>query len=309
MNLAEQKASYAAGELDKQDYIARMHDLHSRLFEYPALLSETDIERIEITIEGVVMSFKQTGIRMACDPRDARIAPIEALNFGHYEKTEAELVLQLIQPGSTVFDIGANIGWYSLNIAKRIPDVRVFAFEPIPDTFAQLCGNVQRNNITNIEPQNLGLSDQTRVQTFYFCDDSSVSASAANIAERSDAQELSCPVTTLDDFADAHGLKVDFIKCDVEGAELHVFRGARKCLKSHRPVVLAEMLRKWCRKFDYHPNEMIGLFAELGYACFIPAEHGLQRFESMDDETIETNFFFLHQTEHQQLFRELAEAA
>jgi len=77
-----------------------------------------------------------------------------------------------------------------------------------------------------------------------------------------------CNVKTLDDFINKKKIKIDFIKCDVEGAELFVFLGAKKVLLEHKPIIFCEMLRKWCKKFKYHPNEIILLFYKLGYKCF-----------------------------------------
>lgn len=305
MNLAEAKQAHFSGTLEKQGYISEMHRLHSRLFEYPQFLPETDITRIEITREGVVMTFKQAGIRMVCDPQDKRIAPIETLNFGHYEACELDLVLKLIRPGATVFDIGANVGWYSLNIARNVAGARIFAFEPLPNTFNLLCTNIRLNDVANVEPQNVGLADKPGELVFYFCKDSSGSASAANIGERADAQQFTCPVTTLDEFAQSRGLKADFIKCDVEGAEILVFRGAKRCLETHRPIVMSEMLRKWCRKFNYHPNDIIDLFHGLGYGCFVGRDGGLSSLETVTEETVDTNYFFLHLTKHADLIRDL----
>lgn len=306
MNLAEMKRAYASGEVRKQQYIDEMYYLHSRLFEYPEFLRDTDIARIEITDEGVVAISRKAGIRLFCDPRDKRLVPIETLNFGQYEKVELGLALRMIRPSSTVLDVGSNVGWYSLNIAKAIPDVRVFAFEPIPHTFDLLLRNIRINEAANIHPNNFGFYDQAGTMVLYFCNDSSGSASAENIGERRDAQEVTCQVNTVDDFIADTGLKVHFIKCDVEGAELRVFRGANKCLADQKPVVLTEMLRKWCRKFSYHPNDIIELFAGFGYRCFVPRKEHLLPFARMDESTEDTNFFFLHAAEHAPLIRELS---
>ena len=100
--------------------------------------------------------------------------------------------------------------------------------------------------------------------------------------------------------------KIDFIKCDVEGAELFVFQGALKLLAQDKPIVFTEMLRKWAAKFDYHPNQIIELFQGLGYQCFTAdAEGKLRAFGLMDDQTQETNFFFLHKTQHAHEIKEL----
>jgi hypothetical protein len=93
------------------------------------------------------------------------------------------------------------------------------------------------------------------------------------------------------------------IKCDVEGAELLVFRGAEKTLNQSHPIIQCEMLRKWAKRFDYHPNDLIAYLAEFGYQCFHldPADPTkLVRFYTMIDSTVETNFYFLHPLKHKE---------
>jgi hypothetical protein len=58
------------------------------------------------------------------------------------------------------------------------------------------------------------------------------------------------------------------------------------------------MLRKWSAKFGYHPNDIINLFKDLNYSCFSLKEDKLSPFFNMNEETIETNFFFLHNDQH-----------
>jgi hypothetical protein len=58
------------------------------------------------------------------------------------------------------------------------------------------------------------------------------------------------------------------------------------------------MLRKWSAKFHYHPNEIIELLAGLGYRCFTVKAERLVKFAKMDEATLETNFFFLHNNQH-----------
>jgi hypothetical protein len=107
-------------------------------------------------------------------------------------------------------------------------------------------------------------------------------------------------VKRLDEFIDENPVKIDFIKCDVEGAELLVYQGGLETIKRDNPIIFTEMLRKWSAKFNYHPNQIIDLMAEIGYDCFTVCDHNLSRFSLMDDTTLETNFFFLHREKHSQ---------
>jgi tRNA G37 N-methylase Trm5 len=67
-----------------------------------------------------------------------------------YEKEEREMLLSLAKDGDTFFDIGANAGLYSITFAKRYPKSRVYAFEPIPVTIAELESNLELNRSCDI---------------------------------------------------------------------------------------------------------------------------------------------------------------
>ena len=133
---------------------------------------------------------------------------------------------------------------------------------------------------------------------FYYYPEGSGNASLANLSENKGVKKITCQVKKLDDFINASSLGVDFIKCDVEGAELFVFQGGIETIKNQKPMVFTELLRKWSAKFNYHPNEVIKLFKDTGYRCFTTKNGRLIEFFKMDDLTIETNFFFLHSEKH-----------
>ena len=301
MTLRETRNAYLAGELPKADYIAAMHASHARLSDYAEFLSQTDIAEIRISDGQVVATTRTDGIRLICPRADMRSAPVEMLNFGSYEGPHGRLMLEFIPCGAVVFDVGANAGWYSLLIAKCFPDATVHAFEPIPDTFGLLAENVALNGLPNVRLHDFGLSERTGELTFYYEPDYSVRASAADLSADGSARKVTCAVCRMDALFPDLGDKVDFIKCDCEGAELLVFEGGRETLAAHRPVVFTEMLRKWTARFHYHPDRIIELFDSLGYACFAVAGEMLLSFTAMTESTTETNFFFLHREAHQTL--------
>ena len=108
-------------------------------------------------------------------------------------------------------------------------------------------------------------------------------------------EKIACQVSTLDDFTIQQGIqKVDFIKIDVEGNEHNVLLGGADVLSKCKPIVYAEMLRKHAARFGYHPNDTIAYMKSLGYGCFVLREGKLAQFDFMDDNTLETNFFFVH---------------
>jgi FkbM family methyltransferase len=244
------------------------------------------------------MTSRSVGIKIVCDPMDKRIAPIEILNFGAYEPVDLDMILRLFDENSNFFDIGANVGWYSLYIAKNFPDATVFAFEPIPVTFNYLKRNININHLSNIHLHNFGFSNREETLKFYYYPEVSSNASAANLSESETVREVPCQVRKLDDFVKDTGVRVDFIKCDVEGAELFVYQGGIECIKRDKPIIFTEMLRKWSAKFSYQPNDIIELLAQVGYRCFVAKQKTLTEFFVMDEHTLETNFFFLHADKH-----------
>lgn len=298
MSLKDTQSAFTAGQMTKSDYIEARHQDHVRLFEYADLLPQTDIARIEITDGQVVMTTRAAGLQLICNRDDKRLVPIEILNFGAYEREDLAMVLRLLPPDACVYDVGANIGWYSLNIARGLPSAQIYAFEPVPNTFALLTQNIARNGLTNIQPFNHGFSDEEQTLEFFFYKEGSGNASSANLAERADAERVECLVKRLDDFSHVQCHPPDFIKCDVEGAELLVLRGAQETLRRARPILFVEMLRKWAAKFGYHPNAIMTLLADIGYDCFAIDGDRLRRFLVMTDETAETNFFFLDREKH-----------
>lgn len=307
-NMEEMRQCFENQTLSKPDYIDEMYnDFHSKLFSYASWLQKTNVARIEITDEKVIMTSRDNGIKIICPEFDKRVAPVEILNFGDYELTDSNMIMKLVKPNTHVLDIGANMGWYALNIAKKNPDVNVYAFEPIDSTYLALQENVRINELDNIKTFNFGFSSEEKTLEFYFYPSGSGNASSANLSGRSDVKKVTCDVKVLDDTSTRLNLpKIDFIKCDVEGAELFVFQGALKPLAQDKPIVFTEMLRKWAAKFDYHPNQIIELFQGLGYQCFTAdAEGKLRAFGLMDDQTQETNFFFLHKTQHAHEIKEL----
>jgi len=302
--ISDTLAQYHGGQIDKPTFIATMFEAHhAGLFDYARHLPQTNIRKIEIEQDSVIMTSRDRGIRIACNASDFRIAPIETLNFFDYEIEEAAMMENLVADGDNFFDIGANIGWYGLNISAARRRARVYAFEPLPGTFAQMKANLALNPWANVQPFHFGFSDQAGEFPFYFYPEGSGNASAANLTGRADVQTFQCQVRTLDGFTAETGTRADFIKCDVEGAELLVFKGGLATIARDKPVVLAEILRKWSAKFNYHPNEIFALFRGLGYQAFTAAGGVLVEFHTMDESTIQNNFFFLHPEKHRELLR------
>ena len=306
MNIENIQSDYKENKINKAEYISKMYNKnHNILFDYSEFIKNKDIQKIEITDGSVIMTTRELGIKMICNRYDERDIPIEILNFEQYEKQDSDMIMKLVNDDDTVFDIGGNMGWYSISLSKTKHNLDIHTFEPIPNTYESLVTNSKLNGV-KFNIYNIGLSDKVQELTFYYYKECSGNASSAIMNNHKDNIEIKCQVSTIDDFFSEKNLtKLDFIKCDVEGAELLTFKGGYETIKKHQPIVFTEMLRKWSAKFNYHPNETLELFKSLGYRCFYTVGTTLKELKIMTDDTIETNFFFLHQTKHINLIKEL----
>lgn len=296
------RKAYGSGDLSKADFILEMSKIHKQLFAYSELLYETNLSSIHIHRGEVIAEFSDPTIKMTCPIGDHRIAPMEALNFGSFECGEIGFVRRLVAhlggANIKIYDIGANAGFYSLALSKYFPGLEGVAFEPVPFTYAYLRRNLELNEISKINALRIGLSDRGGELVFSVVSEHSGASFISAAPEGENVQAVSCSVTTVDDFISQGGAVPAFIKCDVEGAEFLVFKGARKLLANQRPAIFTEMLRKWAGRFGYHPNDLIRYFSELDYSCFVIRGDKIWPVESVNGDTPDTNYIFLHQENH-----------
>ena len=282
-------------EIDKTEYSERMYVQHEQLFHYAELINHTDVKSIEIIQGNVIVTSNRHNIKMVCQKDDIRAVPYELINIGEYEIDDSNLIYSFILDNHTVFDIGANSGWYSMGLTKNKKSINMYAFEPMPKTYNQLVKNIKLNDLTGeINIYNHGLSDKDGNVEFYYFPNNSGNSSMAKMNDGV-SEKMVLKVKRLDTFVDDNKVKkIDFIKCDVEGAELLVFKGGMKTIKRDKPIIFAEMLRKWAAKYDYHPNVIINMFKEIEYRCFVSRNGKLEEFFIMDEDTVETNYLFIH---------------
>lgn len=309
MNIKNVKKEYKEQKISKGNFIEKMHEFHKVLFDFSENLKHTEIAKIEILDNKVVFTTRATdyhpgGCKFYVDVVDKRVTPIDTFNFDMYEKDDSEMLFKLLNDGDTIFDIGANIGWYSNHLAKKFPNSTIYSFEPIPETFNQISVNTELNGATNIRLNNLALSSKKEKLTFYYSPNVTGASSSQNITENQSMTKLELEAETIDNFISTNSIdKLDFVKCDVEGAEYFVYQGGFETFKNHKPIVFTEMLRKWAAKFDYHPNDIITFFSEIGYDCFYSQNGKLKSITKITDDTTETNFFFLCPDIHTDLIK------
>lgn len=252
---------------------------------------------VEISDEKITLSMGKSGTKYFWRRSDPRTAIACLVTEGEYESLETEILKYFAINSSTFVDVGANVGYYVVELSNFLgAKAEIHAFEPVPESFAQLMSNVELNEISTLTKcHQLAISDSEGSIRLYQPKSSGSSASSArNLHPSEDVEEIDVSTTTLDIYIESQKLTTfDLLKIDVEGAELFVIRGALNSIKQFKPVIFAELLRKWSAHFNYHPNEVLRLLLPLGYKCFAVSPSFPEILE-IDEKTVETNFIFIH---------------
>jgi FkbM family methyltransferase len=195
--------------------------------------------------------------------------------LGAYEPRETRLMIEMLKPGMTVVDIGANIGYYTALAASRTgPGGRVFAIEPEARSFSALKRMIGGNHITAVARAfNFGLGERQDEQHLYLSP-SSTNNSPTMIPHGNFASSATVPVRTLDDCLDEWNVsQVDLIKIDVEGWEPRIFAGARRCLSAGRiDAILCEFNDFWLRAGGSSPQDLLKTLTDFGFHLALPGD-------------------------------------
>lgn len=170
-----------------------------------------------------------------------------------------------IRPGGVFLDIGANLGWYSLLLAKRFPSARIHAYEPEPQNHALLLENVRRNSCANVTVHQVAVSATSGEQQFYPHADKNLGRHS--LLPINDLPPITVRTVRLDDHLATLGIapeEVDLVKIDIEGYELPALRSAPRLLAA-RPLILAEYAPKYMRQGGLDPADYLRLLTDAGF--------------------------------------------
>ncbi len=163
--------------------------------------------------------------------------------------------------GTTVLDIGANKGVFSIYMSRAVGSTgRLIAFEAQPELGRHLEDVKASFGLHNMTLVNLGLSSEPRTLTMRRPKAGSGMATF-EFNEGEGLEKIEIPVIKLDDYVADNGVgTVRFIKCDVEGHELQVFQGGEQLLRRDRPTLLFE-----CHDSEAADGALFGYLSSLGY--------------------------------------------
>jgi len=197
---------------------------------------------------------------------------------GAYERDLIRIVEHELPRDRDAVDIGANIGLWTVFLAKTIGQgSKVLSCEPVLEAWEYLSENIQINGLSRkVILRKIALSNEEgTAQIRAIPGKTEYSTLGMNIHPNVQNERVipQCvEVSTLDALIAETGLKPGFIKVDVEGMELHVVRGAAKTLERFMPLMLIEINKKLAALNGWKPRDLISLLQELGYNQFIDPE-------------------------------------
>lgn len=214
-----------------------------------------------------LMWQRADGLRVFFNLRDLAVGL--QICQGTFDPEIEQLLANMVAPGMSVLDIGANLGYYTLQMARA--GARVHAFEAFPYNHSLLVKNVAENGLTESVVTHLvgcasepgtgrvcALQETTNLGSMFILTDA-----AAPVPDGFDSMEI--PLARVDDLVPETEV-IEIVKIDIEGAELAAFRGMDRILRRDRPVILLELNSRTLR--DYHgvePRELVEFLRSYGY--------------------------------------------
>jgi FkbM family methyltransferase len=224
------------------------------------------------------------GTRMELDL--SRLTDCLVLCFGAGERDVIATLCEFCDVTSVALDVGANIGSVAIPAARYLKRGRVIAVEPSREMTRCLHKNALLSGVSNLEILQVAIGRSSGVASLTILHPGNPGSAYLDcLGEPGDA---AVKVVTLSE-AVPNLKRLDFVKLDVEGAEIAAIEGGADLLQRFRPVVVAEVNRKQLRLFGHSSEELIRLLRKLGYRCVI-RENGTLR--DLCEEDLDTDLAF-----------------
>lgn len=201
-----------------------------------------------------------------------------AIHFGHkYESPETKYLQGIITRHSICVDVGANVGYFTMLMAKGATAGKVYAFEPIPLNASLLRASLELNGFENVEVVESAVGEADGYVDLSQSIDSAYS-SIRDTARKAVERVIHVPIARLDTFVRERSIQsIDLLKVDVEGAEGLVLLGSQALLDDalRRPsVVLMELFDENLSSYDTNSSTIIDTMKSHGYEPFFATEEG-----------------------------------
>lgn len=198
-----------------------------------------------------------------------------SFNVEEEDSSTIQFHKRIIHSEDTIFDIGSNKGFFSYHYSKIAMRGIIYSFEPIVSTYNLQLRLLRYFKVKNCKSYNIALSNIDGEIEFimpksdtYNTDTSTTISTVGTLAHFRDKDIVTVQCKKINTFLiNEHIKRVDFVKIDVEGSELLVFKGADKLLAMH-PIIFTEFLERHFIKFGYNCQDFIDLLKEYNYRVY-----------------------------------------
>jgi FkbM family methyltransferase len=183
------------------------------------------------------------GLRLSLAHMSATHAHAGALPRGWLEVSVQEAMRRLLGPGDVFFDVGANIGFFTLIGARLVePGGRAIAFEPVPANVEAIRANAALNGIDNVDVLEKAAGAERRHDRLLLVEDLSWSHLESRGWHPQTTEAVDIEVVTIDELVGSGEVPPPaLVKIDVEGSEGDVLAGMRDTIERHRPAIVCEL--------------------------------------------------------------------
>jgi len=207
------------------------------------------------------------GIRIFIDVRDYHSC---MMIYGRYQPELVSLLERLVEPGDTVLDVGAQLGYITSFLAARVGSGgHIYAFEPDPKALEQLRKTVAGNRQDQVTIFPLAASDREGELSF-FASPTVGWSTAVDGTSRENLEQIRVPASRIDDLDEASRIKrpVRLIKLDVEGWECEALDGMQKLLARDRPYVVTELAQVLLQPCGHTTADLLDRIVRHGYRVY-----------------------------------------
>lgn len=231
-------------------------------------------------VRGVDLVVPMNEEGLVCFVNSKDLIGWKILFFGSYEQETNAILKKYVRDTDIVVEAGANIGSESVLLSRYAAHGHVYCFEPNPYSFERLEINIRINELKNVSAFETALGEKDDSIRFHIYPKSFYnSGMSSKYMDTQDTREITVKQSTLDTFVQDQDLeRVDFIKMDIQGAEMDLILGAAETIRKFRPKIFTEA----CEPYN-DTKKLFEKLSSMGYRVSLISGSGLTTFRSAAD--------------------------
>lgn len=187
--------------------------------------------------------------------------------LGTWDEQGIKFLKNHLKSGDVFFDIGANIGCYSLVASKLVgSEGKVHSFEPVSEVYNRLLFNIELNQLKNITVNRKAVFETSETLEFFVSSKENKGMSSIFHHDTESGEIQKVEAITIDEYIEKTDIqRIDMIKIDIEGAELFALKGMKTTLRKFKPVIIMELSDNVLQNSPVEKKEILNLMKELNY--------------------------------------------